>query len=64
MEGGNDMVRKLLSIPERQDKALNEMAKKLGISFGELMRRIIDEYIKKNWKEEGEWKACLIKKKR
>ena len=52
MEGGNDMVRKLLSIPERQDKALNEMAKKLGISFGELMRRIIDEYIKKNWEEE------------
>lgn len=46
------MVRKMISLPERQDKILDAMAEKLGISTGELIRRIFDEYINKNWKEE------------
>ena len=46
------MVRKMISFPERQEKILDAMASKLGISTGELMRRIFDEYIKQNWKEE------------
>jgi hypothetical protein len=43
------MIRKLLNISERQDKILQELSQKFGISFAELVRRILDEYIKKNY---------------
>ena len=46
------MVRKLLSIPKKQNEIIEKMSGKLGISISEMVRRIINEYIKKNWKEE------------
>lgn len=46
------MVRKLLSLPKKQNEIIEKISGKLGISFSEMIRRIIDEYINKNWKEE------------
>lgn len=43
------MVKKLLNLSERQTTILQEMSQKFGISFAELVRRILDEYIKSNY---------------
>ena len=41
------MVRKNFYITERQDKKLNEIAEKKGITFSEYVRRVLDEVIEK-----------------
>jgi len=40
-------MKKLISLTERQVKVLSKKAKELQISFSEMLRRVLDEYIER-----------------
>jgi len=40
-------MKKLIILTERQIKTLSKIAKELQISFSEMLRRILDEYIER-----------------
>ena len=40
------MIRKNVSLTPRQDTALKKESERLGISFSDVLRRILDEYLK------------------
>lgn len=39
------MIRKQVLITEKQDEFFKDLSEKKGISFSDLMRRILDDYI-------------------
>ena len=44
------MIRTQICLTEKEKKTLEEESKKIGISMAELIRRILDEYFKKQSK--------------
>jgi len=52
MRGKTDMVRKDFYITKKQLGAMIKCSKKIGINFSELMRRIMDDYLEKEIKDE------------
>jgi hypothetical protein len=40
-------MKKLITLTDRQIKTLSKIAKELQISFSEMLRRILDEYIER-----------------
>jgi len=40
-------MKKLITLTDRQIKALSKIAKELQISFSEMLRRVLDEYIER-----------------
>lgn len=46
------MERKLIHMSKKQIEFIRNLSEEFGVSFSEMVRRIIDDYIKRSRKEE------------